>query len=125
MTEKLKPCPFCGGEAKLQELKMLDGTIIYYIICRNNSCKVQPMTHEMNTDYEAINAWNNRPENIIMNGELKSCPMCGSNAELIKFASSVYCVLCHNDNCITYERYGYHTKEEAIKAWNSRAYENA
>lgn len=25
MTEKLKPCPFCGGEAKRQELTEEDG----------------------------------------------------------------------------------------------------
>ena len=37
MTEKLKPCPFCGSEACFSEDK--DGEII--IQCTNEACEVQ------------------------------------------------------------------------------------
>ncbi len=53
---KLKPCPFCGGKAKLTDSKN-DA----YVTC--NNCKV--MTNYYKTGKQAIKAWNTRhePEN--------------------------------------------------------------
>ena len=48
---ELKPCPFCGGEAKF-----IDDDYSY-VICTN--CKIHPYRRISNL--EAIEAWNNRP----------------------------------------------------------------
>lgn len=63
-TKKLKPCPFCGGQAVIVEAQK---NIFYpkgsvYIIC--NKCNVQ--TEEYETDYigtaydKAVSVWNRR-----------------------------------------------------------------
>lgn len=51
---KLKPCPFCGGEAKYVSLSSIVGRVI----CKNKYCLG---TQEMvRTKEEAIKAWNRR-----------------------------------------------------------------
>lgn len=61
MTEKLKPCPFCGGEAALW--KTLSGD--YHIECIN-MCDIKPGTLCYHTKEKAITAWNTR---VIDNSE--------------------------------------------------------
>ena len=51
MTEKLKPCPFCGGEAKLIDDDWS------YVIC--TKCGIHPY-HRISLK-DAIEEWNNRP----------------------------------------------------------------
>lgn len=54
--EKLKPCPFCGGEPGVfQSVYGLN------VACFNN-CQVQPQTPEYLTEEAAIQAWNTRAE---------------------------------------------------------------
>lgn len=60
-----------------------------------------------------------------MSEELKPCPFCGDDAEImIKDGShaKAYDIKCMNDCC--YLAYGaywfFDTKEEAIQAWNKR-----
>ena len=53
MTEKLKPCPFCGGKAKL--FNIYD---CYSVICQNCDSKTDDFLHDK---YGAIKAWNKRP----------------------------------------------------------------
>ena len=52
MDNKLKPCPFCGGEARLI------GHSPYSITC----CKCRTTTVICDTPEKAINAWNSRVE---------------------------------------------------------------
>lgn len=69
MTEKLKPCPFCGDEAILFEA--VNGeTKGYYISCIRRGhifdepkCPVEPMISRWGTNAkeQAIEAWNKRP----------------------------------------------------------------
>ena len=52
MTEELKPCPFCGGEAKCIEFYGL-----YHVIC----CNCHIAGKDCSTRESAVSAWNNRP----------------------------------------------------------------
>lgn len=57
MTDKLKPCPFCGGKAALKT--MGNG---YYVDCalEKEFCAVIPSTWSYQTAEDAIEAWNAR-----------------------------------------------------------------
>lgn len=52
MTEYLKPCPFCGGDANIAK-----GQIEFWAYCPH--CGAQTEFYE--TEREAAEAWNNRP----------------------------------------------------------------
>ena len=52
MTEELKPCPFCGGEAKCIEFYGL-----YHVIC----CNCHIAGKDCSTRESAVSAWNTRP----------------------------------------------------------------
>ena len=54
MSEKLKPCPFCGSEAKLFEVCGL-----YIVKCKNPRCGIK---HEAFRKGEVISMWNTRAE---------------------------------------------------------------
>lgn len=60
MNEKLKPCPFCGGEAVLENAEQYTTckgwNSVYGVECQN--CSVQ--TRGFLTRQEAINSWNTR-----------------------------------------------------------------
>lgn len=51
----LKPCPFCGGEARLTKNYMAQT----YIYCRNCWAEVWGAKDQMN-DEEIVEAWNRR-----------------------------------------------------------------
>lgn len=57
--DKLKPCPFCGGEAYIQSLPTARKTKIYSVKCR---CGV--MFRFMDRKYKAIEAWNRRATDV-------------------------------------------------------------
>ena len=52
MTEELKRCPFCGGEAKCIEFYGL-----YHVIC----CNCHIAGKDCSTRESAVSAWNTRP----------------------------------------------------------------
>lgn len=56
---ELKPCPFCGGNAKLMTYKTPTFGEVFYVACRvcGNETKVKL------ADEEAIEAWNRRVDN--------------------------------------------------------------
>lgn len=65
MTDKLLPCPFCGGEARVFELTWTDGLGVphdfkhpYYRIVCQNGCHT--LKGDYDTEAEAIAAWNTR-----------------------------------------------------------------
>lgn len=51
---KLKPCPFCGGEAKLQRC---NNSIL--IGCYNSQCRTNTFAYGENR-LQAVKTWNNR-----------------------------------------------------------------
>ena len=57
---ELKPCPFCGGEAKISAENF---GAKYFVRCINiKNCLVRPFTISYSTEEEAVNAWNRRVE---------------------------------------------------------------
>lgn len=56
MNNELKPCPFCGGEAKMERY---DSSLMY-IRCSNNKCLVDPKTVFCKSSEQAIRIWNTR-----------------------------------------------------------------
>ena len=72
MTDKLKPCPFCGGEAGLNEVEDGHGGLSgAYVVCLNG-CNVQATPITWNTradDWQPIETAPKDVKNIIgMNG---------------------------------------------------------
>ena len=63
MSDELKPCPFCGGEARLQEFDDGSGGVL----C--SECGFMPLTHASygrnKSKQKAIAEWNQRPESDI------------------------------------------------------------
>lgn len=96
MSEKLKPCPFCGGEAEMQPWKYnwkLDG-FIYDIVCLHCGCSFKASYCE--TKEEAIAKWNARAERTCMNMDHPAslafkCSACGRGSDDFGFR---YCPWC-------------------------------
>lgn len=95
MSEELKPCPFCGGEAELREYRrwldfpkeMVDG---YEVICVNRDCIIYHADDVwFKTEAEAVEAWNTRAERTCTFSDnwddpdvpLPTCSECGWEAE--------------------------------------------
>ncbi|MBR1486297.1 MAG: Lar family restriction alleviation protein [Synergistaceae bacterium] len=68
MTEELKPCPFCGGEARITNLippRLYVKDTAFCVYCA--SCNLLfgfdiDYGGEFSTENEAIEAWNRREE---------------------------------------------------------------
>lgn len=57
--EKLKPCPFCGGDADISDSSGLIGcgmNLEYYVVCEECLAKGE----EFGNPKDAIEAWNRR-----------------------------------------------------------------
>ena len=61
MSEKLKPCPFCGGEAALQYGRFYGNEFYKDYFCFCDECEAS--TTYFPTVAEAIEAWNRRVNN--------------------------------------------------------------
>lgn len=58
----LKPCPFCGGKAKMKEHLHTDGSKEYTVECalEFKFCPVIPMSWAYDTEQEVADTWNKR-----------------------------------------------------------------
>ena len=62
MTDKLKPCPFCGGEdVDLLENIEIQGVKVCFVNCK--SCQANGTMYLTSKKREAIAAWNRRANN--------------------------------------------------------------
>jgi hypothetical protein len=66
---ELKACPFCGGEAEMQESNCysngLYNDVRYYVGCTNQDCIIYYSTdYYSDTKAEAVAAWNHRPADV-------------------------------------------------------------
>lgn len=59
--EKLKPCPFCGGEVVCEKHDESYGNEPFRIGCDNENCSAWPSVWR-GSRYKAIKAWNTRKE---------------------------------------------------------------
>lgn len=59
MDDKLKPCPFCGGESAV-DCKTRNGAGLIWIYCKKCHAKSDQFFYYS----EALNAWNKRNENV-------------------------------------------------------------
>ena len=57
---KLKRCPFCGGDAELDDKSYSFGKDEAVIQCSGSDCEVIPTTHYYLDKEKAIKAWNKR-----------------------------------------------------------------
>lgn len=107
MTQKLKPCPLCGGEGILySNLK------VYCKNCEFRTCMCL-------SEKEAIKRWNHRTIRSQKNClDISNCPLCG-NKEILH-ADDGYYKYMFCSKCVASTK-GYKTLYEAIDAWNRRA----
>ena len=129
MSEDLKRCPFCGGKAEI-----IGGEGEFNVRCSNykdvngDHCPLVMGGIYYDTKEKAINAWNRRA--VIIDEELKRCPFCGGEAEVIKDREKIFYVKCSDimdvndvDCTLAMGTVFYDTREKAIRAWNRRANE--
>ena len=67
MSEKLKPCPFCGGEGIVQAIDFYpdySDPPIWWVAC--DICGAHTDEYEGDTEAEAVKAWNTRNEPITL-----------------------------------------------------------
>ena len=111
---KLKPCPFCGGEAEIQ-----NRGIVWVAICK--SCGA--VTTFMPTEQRAANIWNKRDKPAHWHIKLKfePCPFCGNTIpEFHKpLCKKQYTVRCANYLCGVHIAYQ-STKQKAKEVWDRR-----
>ena len=65
MKDKLKPCPFCGGKAKLAKQTVSMWFLqfdSYYVVCDNCGARSRIAVEVAEEKDKAIEAWNMRVE---------------------------------------------------------------
>lgn len=74
MTDKLKPCPFCGGEAHARQMMIWDDRGIHTdddgkwtVECEHWGCMAECGCSFYTIEAEAIEAWNTRAERTCRN----------------------------------------------------------
>ena len=120
MNEKLKTCPFCGGEAELRSFTSKENNQeIWYVTCQ--ICEV--FIENFKTKQQAIEAWNLRTtREYSQNEKLKECPFCGSNAKVFhSVIHTIFHVKCVNEITCGAELGYFSSEQEAIDSWNERS----
>ena len=130
MSKKLKPCPFCGSEAKVFS-SSLNGYEVFCVACTGNAaenqdwlsyerddiCSVNPCTLNYISPDVAIDNWNYRAKKPITTKKLKSCPFCGSEVHLYSCEDGMYVITCNECGCGSLVS---DNKNEVINTWNRR-----
>lgn len=80
--EELKPCPFCGGDARVQKVNAIVG-VKFTVCCGNCYCMGHETTYLVNTREKAVEAWNRRADDSY--GSRKTI----DREELIKAADTI------------------------------------
>ena len=101
-TNELKPCPFCGGEAKLWSNHYAEEDLtLWQVRCNRDflrkKCYMNDSFVSFGTEEEAIEAWNTRAERTCLyvknkDGEMV-CSKCGAEYPSI-IGDADYCYGC-------------------------------
>jgi len=90
---ELKPCPFCGGEAKT--IKNAVGTL-FWVYCWK--CGARSDSYTIEYEQKAIDAWNTRAERTCINRRIEpdifECSECGGDCRGIYGDVFRYCPYC-------------------------------
>ncbi len=108
MTEELRHCPACGGEA--QVIEPVKG--MFMACCFECGLHYRTFTCK----HEAVSDWNNH----VLEVQLKSCPFCDNPANLIKgnrLSVDYWYVAC--SRCLGQTR-SVNSPDEAVRLWNKR-----
>ena len=109
MSEKLNPCPECGGDANIFE--PVEGM---FVAC----CTECGLSYKAFDDKEtAVFNWNERT----INAQLKPCPFCGNPANILhgsSFSHEYWHVAC--SKCLVRTR-EVNSPDDAIGLWNMRS----
>lgn len=62
MSEKLKPCPFCGSGGKRLRIWASKECVSAFVCCRNCGAIGPGFPESRKTEDEAIDAWNRRAD---------------------------------------------------------------
>ena len=101
MTENLRPCPFCGGEADVHYFAHDDSECT--VMCSNQNCRASVSARScgsMTTAYNrARKLWNRRAERTCRNLNPPSCrdfecSECGESSEFTPGFMPNYCPHC-------------------------------
>lgn len=132
MTEKLKPCPFCGGRTVQREADVEDGTgrkLIWFECedCHASSSEFYKDAFGTANLELATQFWNKR-QVYVKCYELKECPFCGSRACYFEVLGKdedervethlMYRAACSPCRAKTA---WYPASDDAIAAWNRRS----
>lgn len=80
MSDELTPCPFCGGEAKIQEY---NGGFAA-VGCSTGRCYMHPHAFGFPSAEDAIQKWNRRAERTcypVLEDETLVCSECGEDID--------------------------------------------
>lgn len=58
--KELKPCPFCGGKARLEAIDFDDGDSTWWVLCSVCGAETDEYSGGTEAAADAIKAWNNR-----------------------------------------------------------------
>ena len=109
----LKPCPFCGSEAKIWHCnRFIEKMVIAFCI----NCKAHSFAFY--DEAKAVKAWNRRSRRKNKGALFQICPFCGSDRAGFEGFGGLYhvkCVQCYAATGI------YTPPGEAIEIWNTRA----
>lgn len=90
MSEKLKPCPFCGGEAEISH-GHFDGKDTSYVLCKRCAATGEffIISFKHSSDDRAVEAWNKRV-NADVGKKIVHCKNC-KYAHMTISGSCKYC----------------------------------